>query len=95
MEKRRTARWKERLAARLQLPGDLAFQESVITLIGERELLVENYRGILEYTSEHLLILTRRCKIRIQGKRLEVLYYTGDEMKVSGEITDITYETLM
>ena len=66
----------------------------MITLMGAREILVENYRGILEYTEDHLLILTRQCKIRIKGENLEVLYYTSEEMKVSGRILDITYENL-
>lgn len=76
----------------LQIPRDLAFQESIITLTGEKEILLENYRGILEYTQNHLLVLTRHCRIRIQGEHLEVLYYTNDEMKVSGRITGIFYE---
>lgn len=94
MGKRKSVPWKERLAQSLQIPRDLICQESVITLMGAREILVENYRGILEYTEDHLLILTRQCKIRIQGENLEVLYYTSEEMKVSGRILDITYENL-
>ena len=87
MSKRKSVPWKERLAQSLQIPRDLICQESVITLMGAREILVE-------YTEDHLLILTRQCKIRIQGENLEVLYYTSEEMKVSGRILDITYENL-
>ena len=94
MKKKKVSHWKEYLVESLQLPRDLVFQESVITLLGEREILLENYRRILEYNHEHLLVLTSQCKIRIQGKNLEVLYYTGDEMKVSGQILDVTYESL-
>ena len=92
MKEKKTAHWKELLVESLQIPKDLAFQESVITLTGENEILLENYRGILEYTETHLLIQTRRCRIRIMGKHLEVLYYTNDEMKVTGQITEIFYE---
>lgn len=92
MKGKKTAQWKESLIESLQIPRDLAFQEPVITLTGEREVLLENYRGILEYTENHLLVLTRHCKIRIRGEHLEVLYYTNDEMKVSGQITEISYE---
>lgn len=92
MKGKKAARWKEGLVESLQIPRDLAFQEAVITLTGETEVLLENYRGILEYTQDHLLVLTRHCRIRIEGKQLEVLYYTNDEMKVSGRITTISYE---
>ena len=46
MSKRKSVPWKERLAQSLQIPRDLICQESVITLMGAREILVENYRGI-------------------------------------------------
>lgn len=63
MKEKKTSHWKEHLVESLQIPRDLAFQESVITLTGEHEVLLENYRGILEYTETHLLVLTRHCRI--------------------------------
>ena len=45
-----TAIWRESLAESLKLPKDLIFQDAVITLTGDTEILVENYRGILEYS---------------------------------------------
>ena len=72
--------------------GDLAYHGCIITLIGEREILLENYRSILEYRSDHLLVLTANGRIRIQGVSLSVLYYTEFEMKVTGQITSVLYE---
>lgn len=84
--------WKENLAETLKIPRDLAFQDSVITLTGDTEILLENYRGILEYNQTNILVQTNRCRIRIQGEKLEVLYYTNDEMKISGKFSVISYE---
>lgn len=92
MKKAKSITVRERLAGFLELPGDLAYNGCIITLIGEREILLENYRSILEYHSDHLLVLTGHGKIRIQGVSLRVLYYTELEMKVTGQITSVLYE---
>ena len=73
-------------------PKDLSFQDSLLTMTGKRELLLENYRGILEYTDTQLLILSFHYKIRITGEKLVIAYYTGEEMKITGRISSIVYE---
>ena len=92
MKKIKITTVRECLADLLELHGDLAYHGCIITLIGEREILLENYRGILEYRSDHLLVLTANGRIRIQGVSLSVLYYTELEMKVTGQITSVLYE---
>ena len=76
MKKIKITTVRECLADLLELPGDLSYHGCIITLIGEREILLENYRSILEYRSDHLLVLTANGRIRIQGVSLSVLYYT-------------------
>lgn len=92
MKKIKITTVRECLADLLELPGDLAYHGCIITLIGEREILLKNYRSILEYRSDHLLVLTANGRIRIQGVSLSVLYYTELEMKVTGQITSVLYE---
>ena len=87
-----TAIWRENLAETLKLPGDRVFQDAVITLTGDTQILIENYRGILEYSQSHILVQANRSRIRIQGEHLEILYYTNDEMKISGKFSGISYE---
>lgn len=59
MKKIKITTVRECLADLLELPGDLSYHGCIITLIGEREILLENYRSILEYRSDHLLVLTK------------------------------------
>ena len=87
-----TAIWRKSLAESLKLPKDLIFQDAVITLTGDTEILVENYRGILEYSQCHILVQANRSRIRIQGEHLESLYYTNDEMKICGKFSAVSYE---
>lgn len=92
MKRQKSSGFRETLARSLQLPQDLVSQEAILTLTGDGDILLENYRRILEYHQDHLLVQTKNRKIRIDGEKLQVLYYTGDEMKVSGNISAIHYE---
>ena len=92
MKKQKNPRFRETLVQSLKFPRDLVFQESVMTLTGECEILLENYKMIQEYTRDHLLVQAKDYRIRIEGQELKVLYYTSDEMRISGRITTISYE---
>ena len=75
-----------------ELPKDVALGMPILTVIGQMELCLENYRGILEYTDTLVRIQTRTGQIRITGQKLQVVYYTNDEMKVNGHIQSIEYQ---
>lgn len=68
------------------IPKDVVFGIPLIRLIGKEEFYIENYRGILEYTTEVIRIQTKIGQIHLFGKKLEIIYYTNDEMKVTGYI---------
>ncbi|MDY4692535.1 MAG: YabP/YqfC family sporulation protein [Blautia sp.] len=87
MKKR--ARLKEQVVSALEMPSELAYHDSIVTLTGPREVLVENYRCICRYTPEEIVVLTLRGKVTICGKGLEILWYTPREMKIKGCISGI------
>ncbi|MEE0418526.1 MAG: YabP/YqfC family sporulation protein [Lachnospiraceae bacterium] len=80
-----------KLSAAAQIPEDLADGAVLVTMTGQEEVCVENYKGIIEYTSSRLMLQTKNCKLEIQGKHLYISYYTGEEMKVTGHIEQISY----
>jgi len=75
----------------LQLPKDLMLGAVILTVTGQHEAYVENYRGIIEYTNQLIRLQTKTCRVCIEGKRLSINYFTNDEMKITGEILDIKY----
>lgn len=79
------------MADTLKLPKDLAKGESLIGLTGREEAFIENYKGILECTSESIIIATGRCRVQFLGKNLRVDYYTNEEMKIEGFIQQILF----
>lgn len=79
----------------LSLPKDLMYGDVLLSILGNREILVENYKGIIEYTSQKIRLQTRACHLEIEGQKLCIEYYTNVEMKISGEIKNITYQKLL
>lgn len=80
------------LADGLQLPKDVSCGVVIVTVTGRRALVLENYRGIVSYDDDCIVIQTRDCKVTVSGCRLKVDYYTNEEMKIVGLIHQISYE---
>lgn len=92
MKKISFGHWKENVVETLELPKDLMYGAVLLSATGRRELLVENYRGILEYTTECIRLQAKDCRVAISGKSLNIQYYTNEEMKITGIIKSILYE---
>ena len=82
---------KELLINSLKLPKDTVMGASILTITGNREIWIENYKGILEYTPCEILLQAKTCQICIEGKKLSIDYYTNEDMKISGCICSIRY----
>lgn len=82
---------KEIIMESLQLPKDILNGDMRITLTGYREAWIENYKGILEYSPEMILLQGKNCKVQFVGKRLVIDYYTNEDMKISGRILSVKY----
>lgn len=85
-------RIKAKIAGAANVPKDVLLGVPILTLTGQIELCVENYRGIIEYTEELIRVQTKAGQLRIDGKRLQIDYYTNDEMKITGRIHAIAYQ---
>lgn len=87
MEKNR--QWKKQVVTALELAPDLDGGETKISLTGSGEALIENYKGILQYTDSEILIQSLRGKVLLRGRNLEIVWYTSLEMKITGSIFSI------
>ena len=82
---------KDVLVDTLKLPMDVCMGALRVTLTGNSEAWIENYRGILEYTEEMILLQTKSCQVCFEGSRLSIDYYTNEDMKISGCIRQVRY----
>lgn len=82
---------KTRIAEVSGAPKDVVLGIPLITVIGNNEVCVENYRGILEYNEKLIRIHTKLGKIRVEGNDLQIECYSNDEMKIIGKIKRIEF----
>ena len=75
----------------LKVPKDFLLGASIVTLTGNTDVFVENYKGIIEYTSQMILLQGKTCKIEICGRRLNIVYYTNEDMKITGWVEAVRY----
>ncbi len=82
----------ELITESLGLPKDTVLGAALVRSIGNRELYVENFRSIIEYTERKVRLQTKTCKLTIEGKCLFIEYYNCEEIKITGYIMAIQYE---
>ena len=91
MKKTRSGDWKRQIVHRLELPKDLMFGAALVHITGQSEMEVENYKGILEYGAERIRLSIKGGQMEIAGRSLKIDYYTNEDMKISGQIQQISY----
>ena len=75
----------------VKLPEDVVYGALIITLTGNREAYVENYRVLLGYTEDNIVIQGKKETVTIRGKNFLIQYFTNDDMKITGCISSIEY----
>ena len=79
MEKNRL--WKKQVVTALELAPDLDGGETKISLTGSGEAVIENYKGILQYTDSEILIQSLRGKVSSAWQKYGncLVYLSGNE----------------
>ena len=76
----------------LEIPKEVSTDIPKITAIGFEEMLIENYKGILEYDEIFIRISTHIGIIDISGLNLSLNQMTEDDILISGKIENIEFE---
>ena len=82
---------KEQVIDSLNLPKDMMLGASIVTMTGNKEAWVENYKGIITYHDKQIVLQGKTCQICFVGQNLSIDYYTNEDMKISGQIECIRY----
>ena len=79
----------ERTAEALELPGDVVAGLPRIELTGDRELRMENHRGILAYGSREIQISGGRLVVKVRGENLELRAMNAGELLITGTLRGV------
>lgn len=76
----------------LDLPQDVVFDLPRMTLIGNMQLYIENHKGIIDFSPDHLHLNLSTGGLVLTGEQLVIRTITAEEMFIEGLITTIRYE---
>ena len=77
---------KDRVSGKIGFTADVMLGATIVTMEGDKRLFIENYKGIITYTDKCIMVQGRKNKIMVEGKNLQIEYYTNMDMKIKGTI---------
>lgn len=81
-----------RIDKMLELPQEVCTNLPKITVTGFDEMIIENFKGILEYEEFFVRINTYIGIVSVNGFNLNLENMTNDDIKVTGQIESVEFE---
>lgn len=79
----------------LELPEEVCTNIPKIVIIGFEEMIIENFKGIIEYEEFFIKINTYIGAININGYNLKLENMTADDLKIKGKIESFDFEKIV
>ena len=83
---RKLRRWTSEV---LDLPQDVLYDMPRLTLIGSKQLYIENPRGVIHFSPDRIVLALSQGQLEIKGSMLVIRNIMPDEVSVEGTILDI------
>jgi len=94
MAKRKNMGKSSKLDRLLEIPKELNSGTPKLTIVGFEEIVLENYKGILEYEENLIRIDTHMGTVIINGFNLVLNQLTTDDIFIRGAIDSIEWEAI-
>ncbi len=78
----------------LEMPEEITTNKPKITILGFEELVIENYKNILEYEEIFIKINTYIGAININGFNLKLIQMNKEDIMITGKIDSIDFEEI-
>ncbi len=83
---------REKFADRLDISKEIILDSAKIVFIGNREVTVENYKSIVEYTETKIILETKPHRLKFEGNNLEVKTITREMLYIMGKISKLEFQ---
>ena len=90
--KRKKLKKYTKLDSLLEMPREEVSTDVKMTILGFNEIIIENYKNILEYEELFIKINIFEGTVNIHGFNLRLEQMTDDNIKVIGKIDSIDFE---
>ena len=78
----------------LELPADAVAGKSHIEIIGTKDALIENHKGILEYGDTTLSLNLGTKILTLEGENLKISSMDERGLRLHGEIISVKFESI-
>ena len=78
-----------------EMPKEVCSHIPKFTITGFEEIIIENYKGILEYENFFVRISTHIGIVNINGFNLNLETMTNDDIRVTGKIESVEFERII
>ncbi len=82
---------RSRISEVLELPKEVLLNVSKLSMIDGGNLIIENYKGIVEYDNDLIRVNTSKGIIKISGHNLTVREITSENILIDGQIYSLEF----
>lgn len=83
---------RERAARSFEISREVILDAARITFLGNRELTVENYKSIAEYTENKIVLETNPHRLTVAGTQLEIKSIARELLYITGRIHTVEFK---
>ena len=83
---------ESRIRKLLEMPRELTTNDPKITIVSFNEMLIENYKGVLEYEEYLVRVNTYMGVVNINGFNLNLNQISSEDIMITGKISSIEIE---
>ncbi len=87
-------KFREYAADLFRLPKDVIMDMPRVSICGDKEIYVENHKGIVEYTDICIRIKMNDGIISIFGNKLRIITLETERMVINGDFERVEYEKI-
>lgn len=87
--------YKRRIDDLLDLPKEVVTNEPKLTILGFEQIIIENFKSILEYEDYYVRVNTYIGVININGIGLKLIQMTEDDIMITGKFDSIDFESVI
>ena len=74
----------------LELPGEILPGQSLVELVGDSRVLVENHQGVTEYSRCRIGATVSFGRVLVCGENLELARMTQRQLVITGRVEGVT-----
>ncbi len=82
----------QELSDRLKLPEDVLLGSAKIVVTAGRKILIENHKGILEYSPDYVVVNLGKGKLCFSGQGFLVEAMNNEQLLISGALESMQWE---